>query len=49
MLDSFCGTMGTATTMRSLAEAPGRQLSGDAAVPALPPWLSKLQTVYSLA
>jgi dihydroxy-acid dehydratase len=31
---SYCNTMGTATTMNSLAEALGMSLSGCAAIPA---------------
>ena len=36
----YCNTMGTATTMNSLAEALGMQLPGSAAIPAQSPTLS---------
>lgn len=40
----FCNTMGTATTMNSLAEALGMQLPGSAAIPA--PYRERAQMAY---
>ena len=40
----FCNTMGTATTMNSLAEALGMQLPGSAAIPA--PYRERSQMAY---
>src|SRR5690348_9511925 len=40
----FCNTMGTATTMNSLAEALGMQLPGSAAIPA--PYRERQQIAY---
>ena len=40
----YCSTMGTATTMNSLAEALGMQLPGSAAIPA--PYRERGQTAY---
>lgn len=40
----FCNTMGTATTMNSLAEAMGMQLPGSAAIPA--PYRQRAQMAY---
>lgn len=40
----YCNTMGTATTMNSLAEALGMQLPGSAAIPA--PYRERGQTAY---
>ena len=40
----FCNTMGTATTMNSLAEAMGMQLPGSAAIPA--PYRERAQMAY---
>ena len=41
----FCNTMGTATTMNSLAEALGMQLPGSAAIPA--PYRERQQMAYA--
>ena len=41
----YCNTMGTATTMNSLAEALGMQLTGSAAIPA--PYRERGQMAYS--
>ena len=41
----YCNTMGTATTMNSLAEALGMQLPGSAAIPA--PYRERGQTAYA--
>jgi dihydroxy-acid dehydratase len=41
----FCNTMGTATTMNSLAEALGMQLPGSAAIPA--PYRERAQMAYA--
>lgn len=41
----YCNTMGTASTMNSLAEALGMQLPGSAAIPA--PYRERGQTAYS--
>ena len=40
----YCNTMGTATTMNSLAEALGMQLPGSAAIPA--PYRERQQVAY---
>ncbi len=40
----YCNTMGTATTMNSLAEALGMQLPGSAAIPA--PYRDRLEMAY---
>ena len=40
----YCNTMGTATTMNSLAEALGMQLPGSAAIPA--PYRERGQIAY---
>ncbi len=40
----YCNTMGTATTMNSLAEALGMQLSGSASIPA--PYRERAQMAY---
>ena len=40
----YCNTMGTATTMNSLAEALGMQLSGGAAIPA--PYRDRQEMAY---